>query len=372
MLKAILVDDELPALEELEYQLEKYKTVTIAAKIQDSRAVLERVEEIRPDLIFLDIDLPGTNGLELALKIQDLCYGIIIVFITAYSEYALQAFQAYPLDYILKPADEKRLRKTMEQILRQKEGPLVAEEAYHTVIRCFNHFETFSDNTQKIPIKFSTRYAKELFAYLICHFETDVTRNELMHNIFDGKTDKKTINLLHVTIYRLRRSIAEAQISRDTIQISGSYRLEAADGVCDYIDFCKFIKRNPYIDASNIQQANAMANLYSGAYLQSENYIWAEEIRTEMELKYETLILKMVEFYYGTGEFDAIERLLNTLIHYNPLSEAGNRSLLEFYMRQENREKFEIQYGIYEKILKNELQIRPERKFVIFHQIATR
>lgn len=373
MIKAMLVDDEQPALEELEYRLKKFKSVEIAALVQNSRLVFEKIEEIKPDVVFLDIDMPGTNGLELALKIQELHYGISIVFVTAYSEYALESFQSYPLDYILKPVNEKRLDRTINHILEQTEkNRIEGQKKCCTVVHCFHDFEAFSKNSEKIPLKFPTRQAKEMFAYLICHYEKVVTREELIRNIFGSKMDKKTVSLLHVTAYSLRRALEDAQICRDTIKIIGSYMLEAADGVCDYIDFSKFIEKNPYIDASNIKKAQAVVGLYSGAYLQSEDYLWAEEIRTELELQYEKLVLKMVDYYYTTDEFEKTERLLITMIQYNPLSESGNRSLLELYMRQEDRKKFKEQYKVYIQILNDELQIKPDRKFTAFYQMIIR
>jgi Response regulator containing CheY-like receiver and SARP domains len=367
MIRALLVDDELPALEEMEYQLRKFDTVEIAGSVQGAGGVLDALAELKPDAVFLDIDMPGTNGLELALKIQELHAGVAIIFVTAYSQYALEAFKAYPLDYILKPVSENRLARTiayLEEQLSRRAPHGQPDKAY---IRCFGNFEAFSESNEKLPVKFVTRQAREMLAYLICHYEETVTREELIQNIFGGGDDKKTINLLHVTAYNLRRTLA-AFDTGGGISITGNYTFHASDGVCDYIDFVKFIRSNPYIGAENIRKAEEISGLYRGDYLQAEDYLWAEEIRTELELQYEKLLLKMSNYYTDAGNTRESEKTLVTLVAENPLSDTGNRALLELYMREGNTEKFRDAYKAYAKLLKQELQTKPDAEFKNFFQ----
>lgn len=372
MIRVMLIDDEQPALDELEYQLHRYESVEIVAMLQDPRRVLENVMKLRPDVVFLDIDMPGENGLELALKIQELHFGISIVFVTAYSEYALDAFQTYPLDYLLKPIDEKRLNRTMKHLVQAVAEKESSGQAGSTVIHCFRNFEAFHESYSKIPIQFPTRQTKELFAYLICHSGQVVPREELIRYIFGGKSDKKSLNLLYVTVYNLRRALEEAQIGRNIIKITGSYKLEVCDGVCDSIDFSRFVERNPIIDASNIAAAESAAKLYAGSYLQNEDYFWVDEVRTKLKLQYETLSLKIAGYYSELDKMQKSEQFLSALIQHDPMSEAGNRALLELYMRTGNRGKFQRQYGIYEKLLRKELQTTPARQFVAFYQAISR
>ena len=368
MIRAILVDDEQPALEELEFLLKDYP-VEIAAKIQDSRTVLEQVGRLKPDAVFLDIDMPGTNGLELALEVQEIYVGIQVIFVTAYSEYALEAFKAFPLDYILKPVNEKRFARTMQHLFElhkiAKTNNASTPKAH---IRCFGEFEAFTENGEKQFMKFATRQTKEMFAYLISRFEKNVTRAELIHVIFGGNEDKKTVNLLHVTAYKLRHTMEELGISRESITLSGNYTLNVADGICDYIDFTKFTDRNPYIDQDNVAQAEIVAKLYQGAFLESEDYLWAEETRAEMELRFENLLTGMATFYRQTGKLGKCEKALVTLLKYDNLSEQGNRALLNLYMETKDPLKFREHYEKYRTVLKEELQIKPDQKFSDYYE----
>jgi len=368
MIRAILVDDEQPALEELEFLLKDYP-VEIAAMIQNSKTVLEQVGRLKPDVVFLDIDMPGANGLEIALKIQEIYTGIQIIFVTAYSEYALKAFRAYPLDYILKPVNETRFAKTMQHLLKSvesaKANTLLASKPH---IRCFGTFEAFTENGERQQMKFATRQTREMFAYLISHFEKAVSRDELIHVIFGGNADKKTVNLLHVTAYKLRHTMEELGIDRESITLSGNYTLEVADGICDYIDFAKFTDRNPYIDQDNAVQAEAAAKLYQGPFLESEDYLWAEEARAEMELRFESLQMGIAAFYRQAGKISKCEKALVTLLKYNDLSEQGNRALLNLYIETKGLSKFREHYEKYRTLLKEELQIKPDRKFFDYYE----
>jgi DNA-binding LytR/AlgR family response regulator len=117
MLKAIVVDDEAPAREELIYILEKSNKVKVVGEASYGLQVLDLNRKHKPDIIFLDIKMPGISGIEVAdmlLKEPHISY---VVFITAYEEYALDAFEVNAIDYILKPISEERLNKTIDRII---------------------------------------------------------------------------------------------------------------------------------------------------------------------------------------------------------------------------------------------------------------
>lgn len=367
MIRAILADDERPALDELRYLLRNYP-VEILAEIQDGCELPELIRRLRPDALFLDIDMPGENGLALALKIQEQEPTLRIVFVTAYSDYALEAFKAYPVDYILKPVDERRFAKTMEHLLRLTGETQADDDACaKPQIRCFGKFEAFTVADGRRDMKFATRQAKEMFAYLISRFDREVSRDELLDTIFGGGADKRTVNLLHVTAYRLRHAMEEARIGRESVTLGGSYLLRVAEGVCDYADFMRFCDRNPYIDGGNIARAEAAAVLYRGGFLEEEDYLWAEEPRAEAERRFVTLLLGAADFRRGQGNFELCEKALVMLLQVDGLSEEGNKSLLELYIAADNHPKFIEHYERYRALLHDELQTEPERRYAEYY-----
>lgn len=122
-ISAVLIDDEAPARRELRYLLEQHGGVTILGEAATAAEGLRRLRELKPQLLFLDIQMPGLTGLELAELIQELPQPPLIVFSTAYSQFAVEAFAVQACDYLLKPVTQERLAKTIDKVRRQLEQP---------------------------------------------------------------------------------------------------------------------------------------------------------------------------------------------------------------------------------------------------------
>lgn len=116
MLKVYIVDDEPLARDELKYLLNQSKQVTILGESDCIEDAVREIKELQPDLVFLDIELEEGTGIELAGQLENLEHPPAIVFATAYDEYALQAFEADAVDYLLKPFEEERILHTLEKI----------------------------------------------------------------------------------------------------------------------------------------------------------------------------------------------------------------------------------------------------------------
>ncbi|MCX7749038.1 MAG: LytTR family DNA-binding domain-containing protein [Clostridia bacterium] len=120
-MKTILVDDEVSALEQLEYLLKPYEGVDVIGKYQNPLKALEEIKRIKPETVFLDIEMPEIDGVTMAEEILSMDAKINIVFATAYDEYAIKAFEVNALDFILKPVSRERLYKTIKKIKAKKE-----------------------------------------------------------------------------------------------------------------------------------------------------------------------------------------------------------------------------------------------------------
>lgn len=120
-LRCIIVDDELPSLDELSHLLIEIGGVDILARADTGRKALTKIRELRPDVVFLDIKMPGLDGFDVAKEILTFNEPPLIVFATAYDEYAVKAFDIMAIDYILKPFSKQRLTRTVERIKEAKE-----------------------------------------------------------------------------------------------------------------------------------------------------------------------------------------------------------------------------------------------------------
>ena len=118
MLKAIIIDDERLARNELKKLLQDYPEIEVVTEASNAVEGLEKIEQVSPDLIFLDIQMPGKSGFELLSELDRAPY---VIFTTAYDEYALKAFEVNALDYLLKPIEPKRLSDAIQKIHLQDE-----------------------------------------------------------------------------------------------------------------------------------------------------------------------------------------------------------------------------------------------------------
>lgn len=118
-IRTLLVDDEDIAIYRLKKALESYPQIKIIGEAKDGKRAVRLINDERPDLVFLDIQMPEMTGFEV---LNYLDYLPLIVFVTAYEEYAIKAFEKNSLDYLLKPVEDERLAITIKRVLESKAG----------------------------------------------------------------------------------------------------------------------------------------------------------------------------------------------------------------------------------------------------------
>jgi two-component system response regulator LytT len=127
-LKALVCDDEAPARSELRFLLEEVGGVEVVGEASSGAEALQLIRALPYDVVFLDIDMPGLSGMQLAEVLNDLDKKPAIIFVTAHSEYAVQAFEVAATDYLVKPVESDRLRQAIERLVpAQPSGPIKIE-----------------------------------------------------------------------------------------------------------------------------------------------------------------------------------------------------------------------------------------------------
>ncbi|MFV0439657.1 MAG: LytR/AlgR family response regulator transcription factor [Desulfopila sp.] len=115
-IRTVIVDDEQPARAELRYLLSRYDDIEIIGEAASAGEAIRLLDAADPDLVFLDIQMPGGNGFEVLHAVRDRARLPLVVFATAYDNHAVKAFEERAIDYILKPFAEKRLSQTIERV----------------------------------------------------------------------------------------------------------------------------------------------------------------------------------------------------------------------------------------------------------------
>lgn len=126
MLRAMIVDDEAPARSELRFLLEQTGKIGSITEASSVRSAIEMLMGTRVDVVFLDISMPGASGLQLAEALHKLKNPPAIVFVTAYSDHAVEAFDVDAVDYLMKPVEEARLDRAIEKVIARAK-PVPAE-----------------------------------------------------------------------------------------------------------------------------------------------------------------------------------------------------------------------------------------------------
>lgn len=123
-MKALIVDDERLARVELKRLLQPFKEINVVGEAVNVEDALEKITQLNPNLVFLDIQMPGKSGFDL---LEELDSVPTIVFTTAYDEYALKAFEYNALDYLLKPIEPQRLEETVKKLIEKDKREIVEQ-----------------------------------------------------------------------------------------------------------------------------------------------------------------------------------------------------------------------------------------------------
>jgi two-component system LytT family response regulator len=130
-MKALIIDDERLARTELKRLLTPFKDIKVVGEAVNADDAMDKIQEFKPDLLFLDIQMPGKTGFEM---LEELDSVPTVIFVTAYDEYALKAFEYNALDYLLKPIEPKRLEETVNKLLEKKRKKTAVELDKETLL----------------------------------------------------------------------------------------------------------------------------------------------------------------------------------------------------------------------------------------------
>lgn len=157
-MNCIIVDDEIPAIQELRYFITNFSSIKISGEFDDSIKALEFIQKNSIDVIFLDINMPKLDGIAISRVINTLKQKPLLVFISAYKDYALEAFEVAAFDYILKPYSEARITDTLNRL----EG-YTAEKCTNNRITIWKNEKLYVINTN--DIYYCKAHEHEVFIY---------------------------------------------------------------------------------------------------------------------------------------------------------------------------------------------------------------
>ena len=165
--RVLIADDELPARNKMKRLLKKIDNVDIVHVAENGFDALEHIHSLKPDLIFLDIEMPGMNGLEVAENIE-LDNPPSVVFATAYSEHAIKAFELNAQDYLLKPFNEERLRSAINKVRENKSDTVLDKNKIAEILKSEMAADIKTPFANKVPIPTRDRYKLVDYSEVVC------------------------------------------------------------------------------------------------------------------------------------------------------------------------------------------------------------
>jgi len=356
MIKAVLIDDERPALRELEYLLKDYDAIEIVGMFTNPLEAINKVAELNPQVVFLDINMPQFQGMDAASQILDCCPQSDIVFVTAFDQYAIEAFELHALDYLLKPISRERFDKSIQRILDKNRYIVPSATPRKLMIITLGKFQVAWEGQE--PIKWRSEKTRELFTFLLHHTGAQVSRDEILETVW-GETDmQKAIHGLHNGIYYIRKTLQEYGVGKNLICIEGNYMLNLGEVELDHLLFKQSIKAYKE-DKSNIDALENAESLYSADYYESSGWIWAEPEREMLNQQYTDVVLNLAEAYMKTGLLDKSEEILLKAFKRNPYIEDVTRLLIILYQQTNRKDRAIKHYRVYEQTLQEELGLVP-------------
>lgn len=254
-MKILIVDDEAYLRDELKDSLERILSAKNEySEADDYNSAVKQLKENSFDIAFLDIHLKGKNGLEIAERAKRISPKTNLVMVTAYSEYALEAFKLFVSGYLLKPFSDNDLREVLDHLRTP-----VDRGGARLEIRCFGNFEVFVGGK---PMIFKRSKEKELLAYLISLKGASASKNEICANIFEDSVtpDKADIHFRQV-FASLKKDLKHHGLEDLIVHNNNAYAIDTALVRCDYYDY--------------ITGKTTGENVYRGEFM--NQYSWAEQ-----------------------------------------------------------------------------------------------
>lgn len=249
-MKIYAVDDEYLALDALEEAILEVVPNAQLRCFNMSKNLLSAAKDDCPDVVFLDIEMPGTNGLQLAQELLKIKNTINIIFTTGYSQYALDALKLYASGYVMKPISVDNIRKELNNLR------FPVNENHKADVITFGNFSIFM-NHKAVNIRLSK--SKELLALTICHAGNIISRKEACKIIFqDEEFSRNSQKSLSRVVSWLIEDLEKEDLTFFKKSDEGYY-IDKRDINCDYFDYL-----------------NGKKELYRGQFM--NQYEWAKDI----------------------------------------------------------------------------------------------
>ena len=326
MYRAFIIEDERNILNYIKRLVLACGDIDVIGAYEVPEIALEEFAAKLPDIIFVDIEMPRMNGITLARRMQSVKKDLHVVFLTAYSQYAVEAFEIEALDYLLKPITEEDINRVLLRLKKYDRMVPAVSAGYDTKallppISCLGCFEIMDINGKMV--KWPTQKSEEVFAYLLLHQGSYVSKWCLIELFWPDMEESRALNNLYITIHRIKKVLSELPCNPYIDMMNSGYILLAGPGLSDLEEY-KLIDSMIQEKYSRqlILRLEHMYYTYRTPLFGCKDYIWSLPYQELLALGFKKLYLELLRHYQGLNNIEFIDRLIRSFAN-NHIEEEG-------------------------------------------------
>ena len=345
--------------------LAKIPTIEVVGEFYDTASASQFVHHQEVNMAFVDINMPEESGIHFAKRMAEEQSHIHIVFVTSNKDFALDAYDLFALDYIVKPVSLSRLEKTVDKAIAiNRYDDLGNGNKIPNRLSVFvlGGLEVRSERNGNV--KFISRKSAELFGYLLLHRGRMVSRSKITTDVFDGMPLKNAETYLNTAIYQLRKSLEPHGYKHIVKSDNEGYGLELTEIYIDSIEFEKQLTLISSITTSNINKAIEIEQLYRGELFGEKAFFWSLNDVERLSQLYSLFVKQLSEHLLQSNKSRVAIRLLSKLLSFNELDEDTVKLLMMAFAAQNDYFALTRLYENYNKMLDEELGISPSPEFI--------
>lgn len=345
----MIVEDEINILKYMEKKLSRYEDFKVEAAFPSAEEALESFEYIKPDVVFLDIEMPRINGIDLARKFLSEKYDVNIIFTTAYEQYAIEAFGVEAIDYLMKPINDddilrviKRLSKmeNMKQQKQEEDNNNKTTKFTLPIISCLGKFQIL-DSESKI-VKWPTRKAEEVFAYFVLNKGKYISKWSLLDLFWGDMDEERGLNNLYNTIYRIKQTVKKLDSLITIRKVNDSYIMEAEEILSD-LDKLNMLMNVKYKNKI-IDEMIEIFFQYTGPLFGNRDYFWSMPTQEQVARTYVKLCREILSYYREKNNFQEAEEVIRHYVLQHIEDESMMMEWLQILKQWDGYEEKVIEY----------------------------
>jgi two-component SAPR family response regulator len=331
--------------------------IEVAGTYSNPTEAIEMAQREPIQLAFLDIEMPEMNGFELAEQLLAIQPHLHIVFVTAYKDHAIKAFEMNVLDYLLKPVHTQRLTRTLQRITNTYENPVNQVSRGPMMLCCFQSLHYVDTYNKVQSFTWKTLKAPELFAYLILHRDRTVSKQILIDLLWPEYDTTRAMTQLHTAIYQIRKVLKMVELDLIIKYENEGYRLVWGHMMLDVEEWENKVRHAQAVTPQNLDKHVEIMGLYTGDLLEEHRYLWAEPRREQIRMIWLNHAKEMAACYISIGKYSDAIVLYQKICYKFPDMEEGYWGLMKIHSLLNHRNEVKKQYQLVTHKFKEEFDL---------------